>query len=75
MNKHDGFCLHLCFNTYEDFDSFVYIQFMNSSANIVRMLKTSENPNKMPTQIQYQCHSVSNPLILRIASPTVLAFA
>lgn len=47
----------------------------STSANIVRMLKTSENPNKMPTQIQYQCHSVSNPLIFRIASPTVLAFA
>ncbi|WVZ91813.1 hypothetical protein U9M48_037937 [Paspalum notatum var. saurae] len=51
-------------------DRSLYIQFMNSNANMLRMLKTSEYPNKMLTQIQYQRHSVSNPLILRIASPT-----
>jgi len=48
---------------------------MNSNANMLRMLKTSEYPNKILTQIQYHCHSVSSPLILRIASPTVFASA
>lgn len=75
MNKYDDFvCIYVSI-LMRILIALVYIQFMNSSANIVRMLRTSENPNKMPTQIQYQCHSVSNPLILRIASPTVLAFA
>uniref|UniRef100_A0A0E0AYF7 Uncharacterized protein n=1 Tax=Oryza glumipatula TaxID=40148 RepID=A0A0E0AYF7_9ORYZ len=41
------------------FSLLAYIHLMYCSANMLRMLKTSENPNKMLTQIQYQCHSVN----------------